>query len=99
MVDYPIAEKLHKNAAIHCVALAVTQNVITGSGWPQLAQPNAALRNGTLTFVKSGVRTYGITCQHGVRSSRTASGHGAAGACHVRRRFRLLRDPASRCVE
>lgn len=70
MVDYPIAEKLHKNAAIHCVALAVTPNVITGSGWPQLAQPNAALRNGTLTFVKSGGRTYGITCQHVIQHYR-----------------------------
>jgi len=70
MVDYPIAEKLHENAAIHCTTLAVTQNVITGSGWPRLAQPDAALRNGTLTFVRSGGRTYGITCQHVVQHYR-----------------------------
>jgi hypothetical protein len=44
--------------------------VITGSGWPRLAQPDAALRNGTLTFVKSGGRTYGITCQHVVQHYR-----------------------------
>ncbi len=70
MVDYPTAEKLQKHSSIHCATLAVTQNVITGPGWPQVAQPDATLRNGTLTFVKSGGRTYGITCQHVVQHYR-----------------------------
>jgi nucleoside-diphosphate-sugar epimerase len=42
---------------------------------------------------------YGCRFCSRVRSSRTASSHGATSANHVRRRFRLLRDPASRCVE
>ena len=70
MVDYPITESLKRNASIHCMTLAITQNFITGPGWPQAAQPDAALRNGTLTFVKSGGRTYGITCQHVVQHYR-----------------------------
>jgi hypothetical protein len=70
MVDYAIADKLHDNPAKHCATLAITQNVIAGPDWPQLAQPDAALRNSTLTFVKSGGCTYGITCQHVVQHYR-----------------------------
>ncbi|MGR0188403.1 hypothetical protein [Azospirillum aestuarii] len=78
MASYPIADKLRKNAAIHCATLVITQNLRDEPGWPQLAQPDAALRNGTLTFVKSGGRTYAITCQHVVQHYRdvlTASGN------------------------
>ena len=75
MVDYPITESLKRNASIHCTTLAITQNLITGPGWPQAAQPDAALRNGTLTFVKSGGRTYGITCQHVVQHYRDVLTH------------------------
>ena len=71
MVQYPIADSLHRNAAIHCATLAVTENLIAGQEWPQIAQPSAALRNGTLTFVKSGGRTYGITCQHVIQHYRS----------------------------
>jgi hypothetical protein len=70
MIEYPIAEKLHRNAAIHCVTLVVTENINTRSSAPLLAQPDAALRNGTLTIVKSEGRTYGITCQHVIRHYR-----------------------------
>jgi hypothetical protein len=70
MVDYPITGKLQKNPAIHCATLVVTQNISTGHGWPQLAQPDAALRNGTLTFVRYGGRTYAITCHHVVQHFR-----------------------------
>ncbi|MBR1142673.1 hypothetical protein [Bradyrhizobium sp. AUGA SZCCT0431] len=70
MSEFPIAERLHKNAGIHCATLAVTQNVVIGPGWLQLAQPDAALRNGTLTFVKSGSRTFCITCAHVVQHYR-----------------------------
>ncbi len=70
MPDYPITEKLKRNASIHCATLVITQDVITGPGWPHAAQPDAALRNGTLTFVKSDGRTYGITCQHVVQHYR-----------------------------
>lgn len=70
MPKYPVAEKLIDNAAVHCTTIAITQNVITGAEWPTMAQPNAALRNGTLTFVKSGGCTYGITCNHVVQHYR-----------------------------
>jgi hypothetical protein len=81
MTDYPITEKLRSNAAVHCTTVAITQNVITGPGWPQLAQPDAALRNGTLTFVKSDGRTYRITCNHVVQHYRKVL---AAGLCQIR---------------
>lgn len=64
MVSYPVPDNLHNNPVQHCTTLAITQDIIAGSGWPQLAQPDRALRNGTLTFVKSNGRTYAITCQH-----------------------------------
>src|SRR4051812_43281307 len=70
MTDYPITAALARNPAIHCTTLAIVQNVVTVAGWPQLAQPDAALRNGTLTFVKWGNHTYAITCQHVVQHYR-----------------------------
>ena len=70
MVDYPIADQLHQNPAIHCATLAITRNVITGEGWPRFAEPDAALRNGTLTFVKSNGQTYAVTCHHVVEYYR-----------------------------
>ena len=70
MVKYPVPKNLHLNAAIHCATLVVTQDIDTTTSWPQAAQPDAALRNGTLTFVKSEGRTYGITCQHVVQHYR-----------------------------
>lgn len=70
MADYPVADQLHKNPAIHCATLAITQNVIIGTEWPKFAEPDAGLRNGTLTFVKSDGRTYAITCQHIIQHYR-----------------------------
>ncbi|WP_143027269.1 hypothetical protein [Rhodospira trueperi] len=70
MAQYPIADKLYRNAAIHCATLAITQDVENEAHWPKMAQPNAALRNGTITFVKTNGRTYGITCQHVVKHYR-----------------------------
>lgn len=70
MAQYPIPDTLLTNPAIHCATLAVTQDVVTGQDWPQLAQPDQALRNGTLTFVMSQGRTFGITCQHVVQHYR-----------------------------
>lgn len=72
-----IPDQLRDNPAIHCATLAITQNVLTGQGWPKFAEPEAALRNGTLTFVKSAGRTYAITCQHVVQHYRSVlSGSG-----------------------
>jgi hypothetical protein len=64
-VEYPICDALLENAAIHCAALVITENVVTGgSGLPSFAQPSDELRSGTITFVKYGGRVYGITCWH-----------------------------------
>jgi hypothetical protein len=76
--QYPIHDELKKTAGIHCAALVVTQNwAHMPTGFPVAAQPDSSLRNGTLTFVRSAGRTYGITCQHVVdhyRSVIKASG-------------------------
>lgn len=72
MVDYPIVEQLYQNPGIHCATLAITRNVVSGFGRSQFAEPTATLRNGTLTFARSGGRTYAITCQHVVQHYRDA---------------------------
>lgn len=62
---FPICDALSENAAKHCAALVVTQNVLTNDkGWPHFAEPSDELRNGTLTFVETEGRVFGITCWH-----------------------------------
>lgn len=85
MPNYPLADKLKQNAAIHCATLAITQDVKTGIGWPVLAQPDEALRNGTLTFIKFDGRTYGITCQHVVQHYRDVLAASAETGSHTMR--------------
>ena len=70
MALYPISVQLKRNAARHCATLAITQNVFLDETWPRLAQPDAALRNGTLTFIKTNDLTYAITGQHVVQHYR-----------------------------
>lgn len=70
MTTYPVADKLAPNQAIHCASLAVSADWNFANGWPEPARPNPGLRNGTLTFVKTGQRTFGITCQHVVQHYR-----------------------------
>ncbi len=54
-----------EDAAIHCAALVITENVITGgTGAPSFAQPSDKLRSGTITFVEYNDKVYGITCWH-----------------------------------
>lgn len=69
---FPIHADLLPDAGSYCATLAVTQNWdFAGPGFPVVARPDAALRNGTLTFVRSRGRTYGITCQHVVDHYRS----------------------------
>lgn len=85
MTQFPIAGKLGMNAAIHCATLVVTQNVLTSANWPKMAQPDSALRNGTLTFVKSEGRTFGITCHHVVKHYRdVVAASGGEGSYSMR---------------
>lgn len=85
MPQYPVPDSLHTNPVQHCAAMAITQDVITGAGWPQFAQPDQALRNGTLTFVKTQDRTFAITCQHVVDHYRRAVAASGDAASHSMR--------------
>ncbi|AOG09357.1 hypothetical protein BSY240_605 [Agrobacterium sp. RAC06] len=70
-MKYPICNALSANAAKHCAALVVTENFEVGTRTlSKLAQPKETLRNGTLTFVSSKGRTFGITCKHVVQHYR-----------------------------
>jgi len=63
--QYKICDDLDTQGQKHCAALVITKDWIEGpKGMPQLAQPSNALRNGTLTFIRSEGRVYGITCWH-----------------------------------
>lgn len=71
MKTYPICESLSQNPAKHCAALVVTKNVVINTNeWPSFAQPSEELRNGTLTFVKTGDHVYGVTCWHVIEHFR-----------------------------
>jgi hypothetical protein len=70
--QYPLCDALHANPAIHCTVLAITENFSEDQrGRLQLAVPTSELRNGTLTFVKSGDKVYGITCWHVIEHFRS----------------------------
>lgn len=70
-MKYPICDTLKSNAAKHCVALVITENIEQdANNRLRLAQPKETLRSGTLTFVASKGRTFGITCKHVVQHYR-----------------------------
>lgn len=71
MNTYPICGALAENPSKHCAALVITLNAVNDdNGWPRFSQPSAELRNGTLTFVKSNDRVYGITSWHVIEHFR-----------------------------
>lgn len=71
MAEYSVCDALMENASIHCAALVITKNVISGgSGLPSFAQPSEKLRSGTITFVKHQGGVYGITCWHVIKIYR-----------------------------
>lgn len=61
---YPIAEKLIENSFIHCSTLAIAESLVKGEFDLQVGHPNEKSRNGTLTFVTTEGKVYGITCWH-----------------------------------
>ena len=68
---FPLCDVLSENPARYCAALVVTKNIIEGTNsWPRFAEPSHTLRNGTLTFVKSEGRVFGITCWHVIEHFR-----------------------------
>ncbi len=71
-MKYTICEQLYKNPSIHCASLVVTQNfATTNDGRFDFAKPSDDLRNGTLTFVKSDGKVFGITCWHVIEHYRS----------------------------
>ncbi len=69
--EFEMADALKTNASAFCAAVAITENVtLSDDRMPAIARPKASLRNGTLTFVRSGGRTFGITCQHVIDAYR-----------------------------
>ena len=70
-IDYPICETLMNETSKHCVALVITEDLVKSEkGGRVFAQPSNELRNGTMTFVATGGKTYGITCWHVVKHYR-----------------------------
>jgi len=70
-MDYQLCESLVENESIHCAALVITENFFKDeNGHLQPAQPSEKFRNGTITFITSEGKVYGITCFHVVKFYR-----------------------------
>lgn len=84
-MEYPICGALKPNAAKHCAALVITENFEPdANNLLQFAQPKETLRSGTLTFVVSRGRTFGITCEHVVHHYRDLAAASDKGAYSMR---------------
>jgi len=69
--QYPVCDLLTDDASVHCAALVVTENLTRDAeGNLNFSQPSHDLRNGTLTFVKTRGKIYGITCWHVIEHFR-----------------------------
>jgi len=75
-MTFPVCDVLEENPARFCAALAVVPTVDDQSRIPQFSQPSEAHRSGTMTFVRSGGRSFGITCLHVVETLRNANKSG-----------------------
>lgn len=76
-MQFNICTELGKNPARFCAAIAVVPAMDTASRLPQFTQPSEKHRSGTITFVRSGGRSFGITCWHVVEILRDANGAGS----------------------
>lgn len=72
-MTFSVCDALEENPARFCAALAVVPTVDTQSRLPQFTQPSETHRSGTMTFVRSGGRSFGITCWHVVETLRKAN--------------------------
>jgi hypothetical protein len=68
--QYPIASKLIENSSRHCSTLAITESLVNGKFGLQIGHPDDKSRNGTLTFVTTNGKTFGITCWHVIEHLR-----------------------------
>ena len=72
-MKFTICADLAKNPARFCAALAVVPTMDAVSSIPQFTRPAETHRSGTITFVRSGGRSFGITCWHVVQALRDAN--------------------------
>jgi len=75
--QYMICDELAERHHAHCAALVITGCLTrdrAGLLWP--SSPSAAVRNGTLTFVESKGRAYGISCWHVIEYLHTTEKQG-----------------------
>lgn len=61
---YPIVTELNENPSRHCATLAIAESPKNGKFDLKPVYPDEKSRNGTLTFVKTEGKTFGITCWH-----------------------------------
>jgi hypothetical protein len=61
---YSICPQLWENTSIHCATIAVSESIINDGNGVKIGTPNSDSRNGTLTFIESGGKVFGITCWH-----------------------------------
>ena len=66
-----ICDDLAINPSRFCAALAVVPTIGPDAIQFRFSEPNENYRSGTLTFIKSGGRSYGITCWHVIEALRT----------------------------
>lgn len=75
-MKFSVCDALEENPARFCAALAVVPTVDAQPWLPQFTKPSEAHRSGTLTFIRSGGRSFGITCWHVVEALRQANATG-----------------------
>lgn len=75
-MTFSVCDALEENPARFCAALAVAPTVDVQPRWPQFTQPSETHRSGTITFIRSGGRSFGITCWHVIEALRQANATG-----------------------
>lgn len=59
--QYPLFGQLSENAAIHCASLIIAKSDVI---WMNDTERYSDFGNGTITFIESNGKVYGITCKH-----------------------------------
>lgn len=79
---YPLSTKLNENSSRHCSTLAITESLVNGKFGIQVGHPDEKSRNGTLTFVTTEGKTFGITCWHVIEHLRELIEESGKGNSH-----------------
>lgn len=67
---FPLSDALIENPSRYCATLAISESLIETEKNIRIGQPDENSRNGTITFVKTEGRVFGITCWHVVEYLR-----------------------------